>query len=123
MQVKDALGRFGEQVAAAHLRAAGIQVLACNWRCREGELDIVGQDGGTLVFVEVKTRSSVVYGLPGEAVDRRKIARIRRLATLWMDDYRSDGESPFWTDLRFDVISVLRTRADGLAVDHLRSAF
>jgi putative endonuclease len=121
MRVKDAVGRFGEQVAAEHLVAAGLTIVMRNWRCREGELDIVARDGRELVFVEVKTRSTVAFGVPSEAISRLKIARIRRLALLWMDEHR--GNDGFWTSVRFDVVSVVR-RPYGLPeVHHLRGAF
>jgi putative endonuclease len=91
MRVKDAVGRFGEQLAVQHLEAAGMQVLARNWRCREGELDVVARDGPTLVFVEVKTRSRLGFGAPAEAVDRAKSARIRQLALRWLTGAPSLG--------------------------------
>ncbi|MDT4900758.1 MAG: putative endonuclease [Pseudonocardiales bacterium] len=121
MRVKDAVGRFGEQVAAEHLLAAGLTIVTRNWRCRDGELDIIARDGRDLVFVEVKTRSSVAFGAPAEALSRLKIARIRRLALRWMEEHRdADG---FWTSVRFDVVSVVR-RPYGLPdVHHLRGAF
>jgi putative endonuclease len=58
MRVKDAVGRFGERLAADHLRAAGLTILATNWRCPAGELDIIARDGATLVFVEVNMLES-----------------------------------------------------------------
>jgi putative endonuclease len=123
MRVKDAVGRFGEQVAADHLEAKGLQVLARNWRCRDGELDIVAQDGRTLVFVEVKTRSTTAFGTPAEAVGRVKAARIRQLAVRWLQTERSAGTSSLtWPTLRFDVVSVLRGR-DGVQIDHVKGAF
>ena len=64
MRVKDVVGRFGEDVAVAHLKAAGLTVLDRSWRCGDGELDIVVRDGPTLVFVEVKTRSTSAFGDP-----------------------------------------------------------
>ncbi|MDQ2796203.1 MAG: YraN family protein, partial [Actinomycetota bacterium] len=79
MRVKDAVGRFGEQVAAEHLTSAGLTILERNWRCRDGELDLIARDGSALVFVEVKTRSSLTFGTPAEGISRVKIARIRRL--------------------------------------------
>ena len=88
MRVKDAVGRFGEDVAAQHLLAAGLQILERNWRCREGELDIVARDGSELVFVEVKTRSSLAFGTPAEAVGPAKAARLRRLALCWLAEHR-----------------------------------
>jgi putative endonuclease len=122
MRVKDAVGRFGEDVAARHLEAAGLQILARNWRCREGELDVVARDGTHLVFVEVKTRSSLAYGSPAEAVHRRKSARIRQLALRWLLEQRESGEHEFWSDLRFDVVTVVRADS-GVRVEHLAGAF
>lgn len=60
------------------------------------------------MFIEVKTRSSLAFGAPAEAIDRRKAARIRRLAVLWMDAHRGDNHGAFWTSVRFDVVSVVR---------------
>lgn len=121
MRVKDAVGRYGEQVAAEHLRAAGLHILSQNWRCRDGELDIVARDAEALVFVEVKTRSSVAFGSPAEAVNRLKRQRIRRLAVQWLAEYRDTIGSD--NELRFDVVSVIRHRAGPPDVTHLRSAF
>ena len=113
-----ALGQWGEDLAVRHLHAQGIEVLDRNWRCREGELDIVAREGRSLVFVEVKTRSGLLYGEPAEAVTRTKARRIRVLATQWLGEQRPPGS---W-ELRFDVISVLRT--SGMPeVQHLRGAF
>ena len=116
-----ALGRWGEDLAAEHLAAAGMRVLARNWRCREGELDAVAleRDGTTVVFVEVKTRSGTGFGAPAEAVSLRKARRIRRLACHWLTDHRPAGAG----DLRFDVVSVVRRRGQAAVVEHLRGAF
>jgi putative endonuclease len=122
MRVKDAVGRFGEDVAARHLEAAGLEILARNWRCREGELDLIARDGAQVVFVEVKTRSSLAYGTPAEAVHRVKSARIRQLALRWILEQRERGGTQFWTALRFDVITVVRSPS-GLQVEHLAGAF
>lgn len=121
MRVKDAVGRFGEQVATDHLLSAGLTILARNWRCRAGELDIVARDGAELVFVEVKTRSSSAFGSPAEAVNRAKIARVRQLALHWLDEHRDSDR--FWASVRFDVISVVRQQSGGPEVQHLRGAF
>jgi putative endonuclease len=123
MRVKDAVGRFGEQLAAEHLEAAGLVVLARNWRCRDGELDLVARDGDELVFVEVKTRSSVAFGVPAEAVDRVKAARIRQLALLWIAAERERRPDAAWSSVRFDVVSVLRSRSGPPQVTVLRGAF
>src|SRR4051812_44334549 len=122
MRVKDAIGRHGEQLAVRHLEAAGLQVLARNWRCREGELDIVARDGSVLVFAEVKTRSSLAFGAPAEAVDRAKSARIRHLALRWIMAQRESAQPVSWEAVRFDVVSVVRG-AGGFAVTHLPGVF
>src|SRR5664280_2076887 len=122
MHAKDALGRYGEDVAVRHLLDAGWLVLERNWRCRAGEIDIVARDGGVLVFCEVKTRSSALFGVPAEAVRPAKVRRIRALACHWLADRRREagaGDSGRGLDscdladlsgdveLRFDVLSVL----------------
>ena len=101
---------------------AGLVILDRNWRCADGELDIVAMDGPALVFCEVKTRSSVLFGSPAEAVTPVKAARIRRLALRWLIENR-DGSPDYWPELRFDVVSVLRRRDRPPVVDHLRDAF
>ena len=122
MRVKDALGRYGEDLAAQYLSDAGLVIVARNWRCSAGELDIVATDGPALVFCEVKTRSSAAYGLPAEAVTTVKAARIRRVATQWLVDNRS-ASSQYWPELRFDVVSVLRRHGSPPLVEHLPAAF
>lgn len=119
MRASDELGRYGEELAAQHLTAAGMQVLARNWRCREGELDIVALDGDAVVFVEVKTRSSTAFGDPAEAVGPAKSRRIRGLACRWLIDHRPGSVH----ELRFDVVSVVRRRGAAPEVVHLRGAF
>jgi putative endonuclease len=97
-----ALGFFGEDKAAAWYEAHGYRVLARNWRCRDGELDIVARRGSTVVFCEVKTRASAAYGVPAEAVTPAKQRKLRGLAVLWL---RASGERA--GELRFDVAAVL----------------
>jgi putative endonuclease len=123
MRVKDAVGRYGEQLAADHLEAAGLVILERNWRCREGELDIVARDRGELVFVEVKTRSSLAFGSPAEAVSPAKSARIRQLALRYLMARREAGDDGAWTALRFDVVAVLRSSATGPEVVHMKGVF
>jgi putative endonuclease len=113
------LGQDGEELAAAHLTAAGMEVLARNWRCREGELDIVARDGDALVFVEVKTRSGTAFGEPSEAVGRVKARRIHVLACRWLAEERPAGSHV----LRFDVVAVVRRRGFAPEIVHLRGAF
>ena len=80
MRAKDALGRYGEDLAVAHLERQGMTILARNWRCELGEVDVIARDGARLVVCEVKTRSSERYGSPVEAVGPRKVRRLRQLA-------------------------------------------
>ncbi len=112
------LGALGERIAVAFLTDAGLRVLDRNWRCREGELDIVAREDDALVFCEVKTRRGVGYGLPVEAVTVAKQRRLRLLAQRWLAAH--DQHAP---DLRFDVVGVLVGTSGPAAVTHLRAAF
>lgn len=122
MRAKDAVGQYGERVAADHLVSSGLAILDRNWRCADGEIDIVARDGAALVFVEVKTRSSSAFGDPAEAVSRAKATRIRKLALLWLEQNR-ELPAAFRRELRFDVVSVVRNAAGPAVVRHLRAAF
>ena len=84
MRAKDVLGRNGEQAAADYLETEGFRILARNWRCADGEIDIVAMDRHMLVICEVKTRSGARYGTPLESVTRLKRNRLRRLAVRWL---------------------------------------
>lgn len=112
------VGRVGEDAAAAYLATTGMRIIARNWRCRHGELDIIGADGDTLVFVEVKTRSGTRFGTPAEAVTPSKAQRIHRLAGLWLADRAGS-----WAPVRFDVVEVAVGGADGPLVTHLPGVF
>ena len=101
------LGAHGERVAARRYEEAGYQVVARNWRCSDGELDLVLRRPGVLVFAEVKCRSSDRFGVPAEAVTPAKQRRIRRLAQRFCAE---TGERA--RELRFDVVSVLRGRVE-----------
>ncbi|PPK98521.1 putative endonuclease [Kineococcus xinjiangensis] len=116
MGAKDAVGGYGERVAVRHLQQAGMTVLARNWRCEHGELDIVARDGDCLVVCEVKTRRSLASGHPLEAVTPVKVARLRRLAAAWMSAH---GVRP--RDVRLDVVAVLRPLRGPAVVEHLRA--
>lgn len=118
MAAKDVLGRRGEDLAVAYLQEQGLVVLDRNWRCRDGELDVVLTDSVRLVVCEVKTRSSTRYGLPAEAVDARKANRIRRLAQLWLAAHQV-----CWVEVRFDVLAVLTEPGCPVTVQHYRAAF
>ncbi|MEO9223351.1 MAG: YraN family protein [Mycobacteriaceae bacterium] len=112
------LGARGEAVAARYLGRHGLVVLDRNWRCREGEIDLVATDGTTVVIVEVKTRSGTGYGHPAEAVTPRKLARLQRLAQLWLAAHRVG-----WVEVRFDVIAVLARPGAPVEVEHFPGVF
>ena len=96
---------------ASWYSAAGYQVVDRNWRCPEGELDIVAVKGSTVVFCEVKARSGTLFGVPAEAVGRAKQLRIRRLAARWLAENRDRLGRRSWS-VRFDVASVLAGQVD-----------
>jgi len=111
------LGHRGEELAVRHLIRKKYRILARNWRDRGGELDIVARDGGTLVFVEVKTRTSDSFALPVESVGYDKQRRLRRLADRYIArNAVADCE------VRFDVVSVL-DRGAKPEIEHLENAF
>ncbi len=112
------LGRSGEDLACEALEAAGLRVVARNWRCRAGEIDVVAAGPGLLVFCEVKTRRSSGYGTPAAAVTGRKRARLRLLATAFL---AANPRRP--SRIRFDVVTVTWPRGGGPAVEHLQGAF
>jgi putative endonuclease len=97
------LGVSGEDAAAAWYLAHGYQVVARNWRCRDGELDLIVRQGRVYVFCEVKARTTDAFGAPAEAVTRTKQRRIRRLAARWLDEAAPVRPR----EIRFDVASVL----------------
>ncbi|WP_322938310.1 YraN family protein [Nocardioides bizhenqiangii] len=111
---RQALGRYGEDVAARHLVDQGLVLLERNWRCDEGEIDLVLRDGPTLVVCEVKTRTSPEAGTPHEAITDAKLARLKRLGERWATDrgVRPDGT-------RVDLVAVLRPRRGPAVVDHV----
>ena len=108
------LGVDGEQRAAQWYTERGYEVLARNWRCREGELDLVLAKDRTIVFCEVKTRTSDRYGTPFEAVGPAKQRRLRALGARWLRE-----AAPFRPEsVRFDVAGVVQRR-----VQVIESAF
>lgn len=112
---KQALGAYGESLAARHLVGLGMILLDRNWRCEIGELDLVLRDGDVLVACEVKTRSSLDRGTPHEAVDEVKLARLRRLSMAWM--HAHGVRAP---DVRVDLVAVLRPRRGASVLEHVR---
>ncbi|HZG57907.1 YraN family protein [Paenibacillus sp.] len=119
---RKAIGAAGEAAAAAYLAGQGYKVVAANWRCRFGELDLVAAKDGTLAFVEVRTRSSRSlgrFGAPLESVTPGKQAKLRRLAEAYLQ-----REKPRPDRIRFDCVGVvLGENGAPLSVDHLEDAF
>ncbi|HYZ68077.1 MAG TPA: YraN family protein [Mycobacterium sp.] len=111
------IGALGEQLAVDHLVSLGLRVLTRNWRCRYGELDVIVADDSTrtVVFVEVKTRTSDQFGGVSEAVTPLKVRRLRRLAGLWLASQQSS-----WAAVRIDVIGVRIGRSRTPEIIHVR---
>jgi putative endonuclease len=114
----DELGKRGEDLAAEYLAGNGLVLLSRNWRCRDGEVDLVATDGERLVVCEVKTRSGTGYGEPAEGVTPAKAAKIRRVAAEWLRMHRVG-----WCEVRFDVLAVLCPPDGPCTVEHLQGAF
>lgn len=115
---RQALGRYGEDVAARHLVEQGLVLLERNWRCDEGEIDLVLRDGPTLVVCEVKTRTSLEVGTPHEAITDAKLVRLKRLGERWA---AARGVRPDGT--RVDLVAVLRPRRGPAVIDHVAGLF
>jgi putative endonuclease len=114
--LRSALGTSGEALAEDHLRGLGYGIVARDVRTPIGQLDLVARDGPTLVFVEVKTRAGHGYGLPQEAVDARKIRKLRQLALYYLK------QAPHRGPVRFDVIGLTVREGRLLRVDHIKNA-
>ncbi len=117
-RLRQETGIKGEQIALSFLLGLGYTLVAKNWRCRRGEIDLIMMDGTVMVFVEVKTRRGVGYGLPQEAVGRRKQLKVRRLAQYYLlVANRSEQE------LRFDVMAITFPGDREPLIEHLKGAF
>jgi putative endonuclease len=115
---KDELGRWGEEVAVARLTRLGYDVVDRNWRCPQGELDIVARVRGGTAFVEVKTRTSLAFGHPFEAITSRKLARLHSLALAWCRAHPGRHGR-----LRVDVVAVTGAQDTEPVVELLEDVF
>ena len=115
VRAKDELGRRGEEIASAYLKQAGIRILDRNWRCAEGEIDIVAVERRVLVICEVKTRSGTGYGSPLDAISRAKLRRLRRLAIRWVV-----ANGVLFDEVRIDVLGLVRDQAGNFQIAHVR---
>lgn len=113
------LGRWGEALAAEHLRRAGYQILAANWRSRFGEIDLIAADQNYLCFVEVKLRKSAAFAEAREFVTRAKQQRIIMTAELWL------GETGCELQPRFDVVEIYAPDGESgrISIEHIADAF
>ncbi|XID95152.1 YraN family protein [Paenibacillaceae bacterium WGS1546] len=117
---RPAVGRAGEAAAADYLQRAGYTVVERNWRCRSGEIDLIARDGGTLVFVEVRSRTNPLrYGTAAESVTFRKVRQVRELAAVYLKLSGSADEP-----IRFDVVAVTFGNDGSVAeLKHIPGAF
>jgi putative endonuclease len=111
-------GSLGERAAASHLKAAGFQILATNYRCETGEVDLIARNQECLVFVEVKTRSKGQWLRPAAAVNRRKRQRLCRTALRYLRDSGNPS-----VRIRFDIVEVILRNEAVETVHHLPNAF
>ncbi|HSF97433.1 MAG TPA: YraN family protein [Ornithinibacter sp.] len=109
------MGQAGEEIAVRYLLDSGMDVVERNWRCEHGEVDVVAVDGDYLVICEVKTRRSLAFGEPVEAVTRAKAARLRRLAAAYVR-----GHETGWARVRIDVLGILFRAGEPPVVRHVR---
>ena len=112
---RNAMGAYGEDLAARHLVGEGMVVLDRNWRCPEGELDLVLRDGRVVVVCEVKTRRDAAFGTPLEAVTPAKLRRLRRLAARWLREHQAATR-----DVRLDLVGIYLSLPADRRVDHVR---
>jgi putative endonuclease len=117
MDARPELGRRGEDLAVRVFRSLGFEIVQRNYRCEHGEIDLIARRGRCLVFCEVKTRRTDLWGLPAQAVDHRKQLRLRRLAAQWLTDHAVGR-----VEVRFDVVSVI-VRPNRAEVTHIPNAF
>jgi putative endonuclease len=117
------LGAEGEELVAGWYVRAGWAVVDRNWRCREGELDLVVARGPVVAFCEVKTRRGGAFGEPVEAVTPAKVRRLRTLAARWLAARAASGQPALGRELRFDVACVSARPGREASVEVIEAAF
>jgi len=117
MAAHNELGEKGEKLAANYLEAEGYTIVARNWRINRAEVDIVAEKAGTLVFVEVKTRSTAYFGPPEVFVTPKKQALLAAAAAAYMHLHGHE-----WA-FRFDVISIVLPKGEAAVLEHFEDAF
>lgn len=118
MSCDHTLGKLGEQLAAEHLEANGYAILHRNWKAGRKEVDIIARSGKTIVFAEVKTRSSKYFGMPEEAVGWKKEAHLHKVAGHWLERFGQEVK-----EIRFDILSVFILPGQPPEILHLEDVF
>lgn len=108
------LGAAAEQVVRAYLEQHGITVLEMNYRCRQGEVDVIAKDGDYYIFIEVKYRNSIRYGMPEDAVHIKKQHRISQTALYYLYSHGMGEDTP----VRFDVAAIMEDH-----IHYIKNAF
>lgn len=111
------LGIRGEQLARTYLTEKGYRIIVSNWRHGRAEIDLIAEYGNTLIFVEVKTRSSSHFGQPDEFVGPKKEQQLAKAACAYMEQVRYQGE------IRFDIVAILLPPHTAAEVNHIQDAF
>ena len=114
MAAHNELGKWGEDLAAKFLEGQGYEILERDWKSGHRDLDIVAQDGDTIVFVEVKTRRNRLFGEPEEAIDYRKMQSLQQAINHYIKFRHLNGE------IRFDIISVIGTIGSEPEINHIK---
>lgn len=118
MGCRNAMGQKGESIAVRFLQEKGYHILERNYRNTFGEIDIVANDAGTLVFLEVKTRKNANFSLPAEAVTVRKQQKISRVAQAYLSQHDQHD-----SNARFDVVTILQPDTATPQIELIRDAF
>lgn len=116
--LRQILGQKGEAQAARYLKQKGYKIIKKNYKCKYGEIDLIARDADVLIFIEVKTRTSIEFGSPAAAVDYRKQKQISKVAYHYLVTHHNED-----IDARFDVVSVLSQKNKETTIEHIIDAF
>ncbi len=118
LKKEEDIGKKGEKVAVKYLKKSGFEIVECGFKAMRGEIDIIARENDTIVFVEVKTRRTDEFGSPFEAVDLKKQAQIKKIASI----YISKRYQKF-IPCRFDVVGIIVRERGDYEISHIRNAF
>ncbi len=118
LRKEEDIGKKGEKVAVKYLKKSGFEIIECGFKAMRGEIDIIARENDTIVFVEVKTRRTDEFGSPFEAVDLKKQAQIKKIASI----YISKRYQKF-IPCRFDVVGIIVKKRGDYEISHIRNAF